>query len=155
MHLDLTKVREYDENALCLLFETIARLWKRELKSVAISRIYREGIKIIFSGEGFRAAPELNYACFYIKASTKLPLKLTVRCFTSINSSHKEIMHSDEIERLIVAGIITNGNFSSFSSSWLTQVNRESAGYYLGAYLNNMLLRIYDIKKPISFQTLH
>ena len=152
-HLDLTKLRKYDENALCLLFDTIARLWKRALKSVEISRIYREGIKIIFTGDGFHPSPELNYACFYLKASKNLPLKMTVRCFASTNTSHKEIALSDDTERLIVAGIVTNCSFNSFSSTWLTQVNRNSAHYYLGAYLNNMLLRIYNIKKPLSYQT--
>ncbi len=111
--------------------------------------MYNEGIKIIFTGDGFRRAADLNYACFYAKASKNLPLKLTVRSYTSLGGSHRDIMLSDNIERLIVAGIITNDHFSSFSSSWLTHVKPNSPRYHLGAYLNRLLLRNHAVKIPI------
>ena len=141
--MDLEKLRCYDEGALGHLFCIVEQLWNRKLSPEEVSRIYREGITVVFMGNGFHSALEMNYACFYAKANRRLPLKISVRCFASANTSHKEIIHFDDINRLIVAGIISNGVFRSFSSTWLTHVNPESARCRLGSYLNEILLRSY------------
>jgi hypothetical protein len=151
-HLNLQQLRAYDENALGLLFDTVAGLLKRELTSAEIIRMYNEGVNIVFTGDGFHRAVNLNYACFYAKASKSLPLKLTVRSYTSLGGSHRDIMLSDNIRRLIVAGIITNDHFSSFSSSWVTHVRPNSPRYNLGAYLNRLLLRNHAAKNPLPRQ---
>ena len=130
----------------------VFRLRKRNLTRPDVLRIYEEGLTIQFTGDGFHSAPELNYACFFVKVSKALPLIVTARCYTSRATSHQDIVHADDIGNLIVAGIITNCRFTSFSSTWLSMVIKNSPPYFFGKYLNDLLLDVYKLTKssPLS-----
>ena len=145
VHLDVKSLHHFNKEALGLLYSRIAQLWQRELSREEVRRIYEEGASLIITGDAFYSTPELNYACFFEKAARRLPLKLTVRCFASISSTHNEIVHSSAIDRLIVAGILIRGKFDSYSSSWRKVAPIDSGEYYLGSFINTLILRYYAV----------
>lgn len=145
-HLDLNKLGESEES-INFVFNLVTRLRKKILTRQEVLRVYEEGITIQFVGDGFHSAPDLNYACFFVRASKSLPLIITARCCTSRSASHQEIIHADDIGNLIVAGIITNCRFTSFSSTWLSRVMKDSPPYFFGKYVNDLLLHVHKLTK--------
>ena len=147
LHLDLKALREYDEDALDLLFRNIANSWHRRLKGEEVNYMYENGITIIPIGDGFHSRSELNYAFFYYKISKSLPLKLTIKCHTSTGSPHRDVIRYGGIDNLIVSGNLVNGRFSSFSSTWVKTLSQQTYRYSLGVFINEMILNLYKVKK--------
>ena len=150
LHLNLKALREYQENALGSILDTVANLRRKNLEREEVLSIYKNGILISLTGDGLINAPALNYAFFYYKGSKGLPLKISIRCFTSRGSSHSEVIQSGGFDRLIVAGTLSNGGFSSLSTTWLTEVPQESGRYYLGLFLNDLILSCYNIERNVN-----
>lgn len=145
--VDTQALRKYDEKALGMLFRAIADLRGRRLSREEVFSIYDEGVVVVFAGHALNHAPELNYAIFYSKASNRLPVILTVKCFTARSQSHEEVIRYGDRERLIVAGTLRNRRFSSISTTWMKGIERDSGQYTLGMYLNDLLLDYYNIQR--------
>ena len=115
--LDTQAFRKYDEKALGVLYRGIADLRNKVLSREEVLNIYTEGVVIVFSGHGFSQAPELNYALFYSKVSARLPMILTLKCFTARSQSHAEVIQNGDADKLIVAGTLHNRKFSGRASN--------------------------------------
>jgi hypothetical protein len=145
--LDTQALRRYDENALGVLFRIIADIRGRRLSREEVFSIYDNGVVVVFTGHALNHAPELNYALFYSKASTRLPVILTVKCFTVRSQSHEEVIKYGDRGRLVVAGTLHNRKFGGISTTWMKGIQRDSGQDTLGMYLNDLLLDYYDIQR--------
>ncbi len=150
LHLNLRALIEYQETALVSILDTVADLRRKSLEKEEVLSIYKNGIQISLTGAGLINVPALNYALFYNKGSKRLPSKIHIRCFISRGSSHSEVIQSDSFDRLIVAGTLLNGGFSSLSTTWQTEVLHDSGRYYLGLFLNDLILSCYNIKRNVN-----
>ena len=148
--LDLKALHQFSEKALGRFFNRVAVLLKRPLNREEVRQIYREGARLMVTGDALYSAPELNYAFFLEKASWTLPLKLTARCFSSVASSHTEIMYRGDTDMLIAVGTLIRGHFDNFSSTWQKGAPLGSGEYYLGTFINSLILEYYSV--PLTAQ---
>jgi hypothetical protein len=146
LQLDLSAVRSYDEGALGALYRDIAVLRRKKLVQDEVRSIYRSGITIMLTGHGLGPEAELNYALFYSRIKPSLPATLTVSCIAGSGQSHAEVIQQGDPDRLIVAGTLNNGSFSGVSTTWLKQAQPGSGKHALGLYMNDLLLKVYNIK---------
>jgi hypothetical protein len=145
LQLDLSTVRDYDENALGALFRDIADLRGARLTPEEVRSMYRDGIVVTLTGHGLGPAAELNYALYYRRISSSLPAVLTLVCHVGSGQSHDEILRQDRPERLIVAGTLNNGSFAGTSTTWTKQARPGSGKHALGVFMNGLLLAAYNI----------
>ena len=149
--LDAQALKRYDHNALEALFHAVADLRGKRLTRAEVLSIYAEGVMLVFSGHALSHAPELNYALFYSRASTRLPVILTLRCFTARSQSHAEVIRYGDPERLVVAGTLHNGKFSGASTTWMKSIDPKSGRHTLGLHLNQLFLDYYDVEREPSW----
>ena len=141
----------YDPSALDVLYQDIAHLSKKDLVKQNVLDIYKEGISIVFTGNGLNFAPELNYALFYANVRLRSPVILTLTCHASRGESHSEVIQSGPPGRLIVAGTVKNGRFSGVSTTWMKYVHPKSGRHTFGLFMNQLLLDYYDIEREPSW----
>ena len=146
LRLDTEILRQYDERALGVLYLAIEKLRKKPLTRQEVLRIYKEGITVVFSGHGLNFAQELNYALFYRKIRTRFPLVLALTCYAVQGESHAEVIEHGPLEKLVVAGTVSNRTFTGVSTTWMKGIQPDSGRHSLGLFMNDLLLDYYSIK---------
>jgi hypothetical protein len=145
--LETRTLHLYDARALNVLYNGIQQLRKKRLTREEVLSIYDEGIAIVFAGNGLTFAPELNYALFYGKVRVRSPLILTLICHASGAESHADVIQNGPPGRLIVAGTVRNSKFTGVSTTWMKEIQPESAEHALGLFMNDLLLDCYRIQR--------
>jgi hypothetical protein len=148
-------LHRYDERALGVLYHGIEQLRNRRLTRQDVLSIYKEGIAIMFAGNGLNFAPELNYALFYGKVRVRSPIRspmiLTLTCYASRGESHADVIRSGPQGQLIVAGTVRNRKFTGVSTTWMKDIQPESGRHAFGLFMNDLLLDYYCITREPSW----
>ena len=145
--LETRTLHHYDAGALNVLYHGIQQLRKKRLTRQEVLNIYDEGISVMFAGNGLNFAPELNYALFYGKIRVRPPVILTLICHASSAESHADVIQNGPPGRLIVAGTVRNSKFTGVSTTWMKEIQPDSAEHAFGLYMNDLLLDYYGIQR--------
>lgn len=150
--VNLEKLRRYSEQALNLFFRVVDPYWEKEHKvrlrdsKKDIQAIFNEGLKVMFRGDAPYEARTLNYGIFLHKIVVKhLPVQLWLKCIVS-TEAHKGIIRRGGARNCIVAGILANGRFSSYSPSWTIMARPGSPQYDFGCFINDVFLDEFHLK---------
>ena len=78
---------------------------------------------------------------FFTNISSKSVIAIKVNCrFSSLNHAGM-VQNKDPI----VAGILKENKFSSFSSTWMKEAPNQSPAYNFGKFVNEMMLDHFDL----------
>jgi hypothetical protein len=139
LRLDLKSLREYEESALRAVFWLVEEEWGRPLTRQVVHAIYQEGVRIYVHGGGIRSGADVSYAFYTTRMSRTLPLKWKMRCISGGGANHSDIC-GRHAGALLVAGTLDYGSLAGISSTWMLGVGRDSPEFFLGLYLNDLLL---------------
>jgi hypothetical protein len=145
--LETRLLHRYDPRALDALYQGIQDLRKKRLSRGEVLNIYKEGITILFAGNGLNFAPELNYALFYTKVRVNAPTILTLTCYAGRGESHAEVIQYGGKAQLVVAGTVRNRKFTGVSTTWMKDIQPESGKHAFGLFMNDLLLDFYHIQR--------
>ncbi len=142
--LDLKELYEEDKKTVAYALNVIANLKGRKLNKEEVQKIYNQGIKLSFIGNAPLKTKEENYVLFYpTNISKEMPARLKVKCdFSRLN--HLGITDKNW-GTPIIAGILNDDRFDSFSSTWLKEAPYRSPAYNLGEAINKIMLKHFQL----------
>ena len=140
--LNLRELDKKDRRISPYILNVIANLMRKNLNTEDVREIYNQGIQISFRGDAPFDTGYQNYVLSYpTKVSKELPVKLKVNCCFSTLNHAGMIKNRDPI----VAGILKEDRFSSFSSKWMKEAPLQSTAYNFGEFVNEIMLDHFDL----------